>query len=372
MNAKSSKKSKTVHVDLGERSYDIYLGTGNLTQTGKILSDFPDIRHVVLITDQNVETLYAHTVSESLATEEIAVDTLVIEPGEESKSLETASAIWEKLLELNVTRKTVILAVGGGVVGDLAGFVAATYLRGLRFFQIPTTLLAQIDSSVGGKVGINLPAAKNMIGAFHQPLGVLIDTRTLKTLDPDEYRSGVGEILKYAVSLDKNLFQKLEKNYVKINRCNTEYLTEIIAWCCWIKAEIVQADERETSGLRAKLNYGHTFAHAYEKAAGYGKIPHGIAVAVGCVDAAKLALLLGRVNRKFYETQMELNGMLGLPYQFHIENPDELIQIMVHDKKNTGNGLNFILPRSIGECELVENIPAELIREVWENDFHND
>ena len=369
MDKKSSPKSKTVRVELGERSYDIHSGSGNLAQAGKMIAGFPDVSHVVLMTDHHVEPLYAETVAESVTAEQIALDMLVVEAGEESKSLATASAIWEKLLELNATRKTVVVAVGGGVVGDLAGFIASTYLRGLRFFQIPTTLLAQVDSSVGGKVGINLPEAKNMIGAFHQPIGVLIDTRTLKTLDLDQYRSGVGEILKYAVSLDAQLRRNLEKNHEKINRRNTQFLSEIIMTCCRIKADIVQADERETTGLRAKLNYGHTFAHAYEKAAGYGVIPHGIAVAAGCVDAAKLALLLGRVDRNFLETQIEMNSMLDLPDHLEFDHPEELIPIMTHDKKNTGSGLNFVLPRSLGDCELVENVPIDLVRKVFENDF---
>jgi 3-dehydroquinate synthase len=355
---------KSIPVSLKERSYVIELGTGNLSRAGEILAAFPDVRHTVILTDQNVERPYAEMAAESFAGRNIAVDLLVIEPGEESKSIETASLIWEKMLELGAGRQTVMTAVGGGVVGDLTGFIAATYARGIRFFQIPTTLLAQVDSSVGGKVGVNLPAGKNMVGAFHQPLGVLIDTKTLETLDGDQFRSGLGEIVKYGVSLSAELFELLDAHAAEILCRDHTLLSEIIARCCQIKADIVTSDEKETSGLRAKLNYGHTFAHAYETAAGYGTLPHGLAVAIGCVDAAKLARLLGRVDPCFVERQIALNTKFDLPIQYKLADTDEAIRIMQRDKKADPGILRFVLPATLGKCEIVSDVPRETVRQV--------
>ena len=205
-----------------------------------------------------------------------------------------AASLWQGLLELGADRKTVVAAVGGGVVGDLAGFIAATYARGLRFLQVPTSLLAQVDSSVGGKVGINLPEAKNMVGAFLQPLGVLVDTATLATLPANEYRAGLAEVVKYGVILDAEFFQYLEANTAALDRSATDdVLAHVVARCCRLKADVVEQDEREESGLRAVLNFGHTFGHAFETLCGYGKLLHGEAVAIGMVCAARLAQRLG-------------------------------------------------------------------------------
>ena len=204
---------ETVRVNLAERSYDIQIGAGNLAEAGRFLSDRAKVTHVVLITDDHVQKPHAMRVAESFGEQDIEVDLISVEPGEESKSLDVAASLWQGLLELGADRKTVVTAVGGGVVGDLAGFIAATYARGLRFLQVPTSLLAQVDSSVGGKVGINLPEAKNMIGAFLQPLGVLIDTATLATLPANEYRAGLAEVVKYGVILDAEFFQYLERQH---------------------------------------------------------------------------------------------------------------------------------------------------------------
>ncbi|MCL2347618.1 MAG: 3-dehydroquinate synthase [Planctomycetaceae bacterium] len=368
----NEQKTSFVQIHLNERSYAIEIGAGIIFQLGAIFNaSFHDssqanhvANHVVILTDQNVVSLYAERIAELMAECGKTVDLLVVEPGEESKSIACAEWLWEKLLELGTDRHSVVMAVGGGVVGDLAGFVAATYARGIRFFQVPTTLLAQVDSSVGGKVGINLAGGKNMVGAFHQPAGVLIDTQTLDTLDDTQYLAGLGEVVKYGISLDAELFELLENNIGRIRRRDHTLLTEIIARCCRIKANIVEQDERETTGLRAKLNYGHTFAHAYETLAGYGTLLHGTAVAIGLVDAARLAHRMERVDGNFVERQSTLNSRLGLPIRFEGTDPDRIIELMMHDKKTVRGTLRFVLPIAIGQCELVSGVSVELVREI--------
>ena len=357
-------KLQKVQVALGERAYDIEIGVGNLDFLGPFLISFGNVRHIVLLTDGNVAPLYADQVAEHLAQNDLTVDMVIVEPGEESKSIAAAECLWDRMLEIGTDRQSVVLAVGGGVIGDLAGFVAATFARGLRFFQVPTTLLAQVDSSVGGKVGVNLAGGKNMVGAFHQPIGVLIDTQTLDTLDDAQYLAGLGEVLKYGVSLDASLLELLEANVEPLLRRDPQLLTDIIARCCRIKAEIVEQDERETTGLRAKLNYGHTFAHAYETLSGYGTLLHGAAVAIGLVDAAKLAKELGRVDDDFVKRQMKLNQRLGLPVRWDGVDPDQVIDLMMRDKKAVRGTLRFVLPTEIGQCELVGGIDPEVVKRV--------
>ena len=356
---------RTIRVALEQRSYDIAIGIGNLGALGQLLCSFRDVGHVVLLTDENVAPLYAENTAGQLAENGLTVDMIIVEPGEESKSVAAAECLWERLLEIGTDRQSIVLAVGGGVVGDLAGFVAATFARGLRFFQVPTTLLAQVDSSVGGKVGINLAGGKNMVGAFHQPLGVLIDTQTLDTLDDAQYLAGLGEVLKYGVSLDASLFELIESHVEPLLRRDHRLLTDIIARCCRIKADIVEQDERETFGLRAKLNYGHTFAHAYETLAGYGTLLHGTAVAIGLVDAAKLAKELGRIDGAFVNRQIELNQRLGLPVRFDGVDPEQMIDLMLRDKKTVRGTLRFVLPSEIGQCELVGDITPEIVKHIF-------
>ncbi len=281
-----SSTVQTVRVNLAQRSYDIAIGAGNLAGLGQFVIERGRATHVVLITDDNVQKPHAMNAAESLAGEGIEVDVISIEPGEPTKSVDMAASLWQVFLELEADRKSIVAAVGGGVVGDLAGFVAATFARGLRFFQVPTSVVAQVDSSVGGKVGINLPEAKNMVGSFFQPAGVLIDTATLDTLPPKEYCSGMAEVVKYGVILDADFFAYLEANADAINQRDHEVLVRVIARCCQLKADVVEKDEREETGLRSALNYGHTFGHAIESLSGYGKLLHGEAVAIGMCCAA--------------------------------------------------------------------------------------
>lgn len=352
---------QTVRVDLGPRSYDIQIGAGNLATAGDFLSQRAKVSHAVVITDKHVEDPHAVAVGSSLAEASIDVDMVVVEPGETSKSVEIAAALWENLLQVGADRKTVVVAVGGGVVGDLAGFIAATFARGLRFFQVPTSLLAQVDSSVGGKVGIDLPEAKNMVGAFLQPLGVLIDTATLETLDQREYCAGLGEVVKYGVILDADLFGYLEANADGVLRRDHDVLRHVVARCCRLKADVVQHDEFEQSGLRAILNYGHTFGHAVETLAGYGNVLHGEAVAIGMVCAGRLAQRLGRVDAAFTARQTKLLSTLGLPTSLPELDHEEAMRIMMHDKKVQHGRLHLVLPTRLGHVELVGGVdPADV------------
>ena len=252
--------------------------------------------------------------------------------------------LWDKLLELGADRKTVIVAVGGGVVGDLAGFVAATFARGLPFVQVPTTLLAQVDSSVGGKVGINLPGGKNMVGAFWQPAGVLIDTAVLATLPEREYRAGLAEVVKYGVILDADFFAYLEDHVDLLAARDTDVLEHVVTRSCRLKADVVEQDEREETGRRSVLNYGHTFCHALETVTGYGEYLHGEAVAIGMLCASRLAERLGRVDASFTERQHALLAALGLPVEFPDVDQDAILAAMSHDKKVEHGQLRFVLP----------------------------
>ena len=351
-----------VPVSLGSRSYDIVVGSGQLHNTGTLLAAFQPVSSAIVLTDANVQRFgYADRVAASIAGAGIPAHILSVAAGEQSKTIETANTLWETLLEDGTDRKTVLVAVGGGVVGDLGGFVAATYARGIRFFQVPTTFLAQVDSSVGGKVGIDLTAAKNMVGAFHQPLGVLIDTETLQTLPEEEYLSGLGEVVKYGVSLDALLFQYIEDNIDAIKRRDNAVLQKIVAECCRIKAQIVAEDEYETTGRRTLLNYGHTFGHAFETASGY-TILHGLAVSMGSLCAARLALRLGLVDEAFLHRQLELHRTLNLPVEYPAEfDPQRIVELMQRDKKSEFGKLRFVLPTGLGQCQIIEGIEPQQV-----------
>ena len=351
----------TVHVDLSERSYDIEIGVGNLDQAGPFMDQRARLTHAIIMTDVNVEQPYATCVAESLAQTGANVDLIVVEAGEASKSVEMTDGLWRKLVELKVDRKSIVVAVGGGVVGDLAGFVAATYARGVSFVQIPTTLLAQVDSSVGGKVAVNLPAAKNMVGAFWQPLGVLIDTEVCATLPDREYRAGLGEVVKYGVILDADFFAYLEQNAEALNVRRSDVLRHVVARCCQLKADVVASDERDETGRRAVLNYGHTFAHALEAVSGYERFLHGEAVSIGMLCASRLAQKLGRVEGAFTDRQRRLLAALHLPVEVPDLDDDQLLAAMQRDKKVAHGRLRFVLPAKMGRVELVSDIDPDQV-----------
>ncbi len=354
-----AEQTSTVRVALAERSYDIQIGSGNLSGLSAFLRHRSSSGHAVLVTDTTVDGLYADQLGDELAEQQWEVQVLVVEAGEQSKAIEVATELWETMLAEGTDRQSLVLAVGGGVVGDLAGFVAATFARGLEFFQVPTTLLAQVDSSVGGKVGINLPGAKNMVGAFWQPQGVLIDVDVLQTLPAREYRAGLAEVVKYGVILDADFFAYLEDHRDAIQAQDPTALRYVVERCCRLKADVVAADERETTGLRAVLNYGHTFAHALEAAGNYGALLHGEAVAMGMMCAARLAARLGRMDQALVDRQQALLEAWQLPLTLPDYPGEELVNLMYRDKKVAAGQLRFVLPDRLGHVEVVGDVRVD-------------
>ena len=353
-----------VRVELGPRSYDIAVGSGLLSDAAAFLQARHPGRHAVLICDANVSTTYGQPLQTELTAAGYRCDLLEVPAGEQSKCLAEVDRLWNELLRCKTDRKSLVIAVGGGVVGDLAGFVAATFTRGLAFFQIPTTLLAQVDSSVGGKVGINLPAAKNMVGAFWQPSGVLIDLDALRTLPKREFLSGLAEVVKYGMILDAPFFEYLESVVPQLLARDGAVLETVVARCCELKAQVVAQDEREETGLRAVLNYGHTFCHAIEAVSGYGTFLHGEAVAIGMLLASRLAERLGRIDAALTERQRALLQALELPIAVQGLDAQQLLAAMQHDKKVEHGKLRFVLPTRMGNVELVGGVSPDLVLQV--------
>ena len=358
--------ARLVRVELGERSYEVAIGPGLLASAGPRLHD-AGARRAVVVADSGVLGTHAVAVADSLRHAGLAVTTIPVERGEASKSVAEAERIWESLAAAAVDRGTHLMAVGGGVVGDLAGFAAATFARGLPVWQVPTTLVAQVDSAIGGKTGINLRGGKNLVGAFWQPRGVIADTDTLATLPAREYASGLAEVVKYGVIRDAELFARLEGAAGSVVARDPREIGAIVGRCAAIKAEVVSADEHERTGARATLNYGHTFGHAYENALGYGTLLHGEAVAIGMADAAELAVRLGRVPAALARRQDRLLEALGLPTRLPAgvsAAADALLALMARDKKALDGRLRFVLPSRLGHVELVDGVPAQMVREV--------
>ena len=356
-----NQSSQTVHVALDESAYNIRIGTGILAQGATDISaTLGTLSHVVVISDANVDG-YACQMVEGFKRLAIRIDQLTVAAGETSKSSDEAVRLWNQLLERGADRSSVIVAIGGGVVGDLAGFIAATFVRGIRFCQVPTTLLSQVDSSVGGKTGINLPGAKNMVGAFWQPGLVLIDTDVLNTLPDRDYASGLAEVVKYGAIMDEPFFDQLESSVEDLNRRDSLTLQKVIARCCRLKADVVEEDERETSGRRAILNYGHTFAHALEATAGYGELLHGEAVAIGMVCASRLAEQMGRISANTTQRQISILDALNLPTQLPRWSHQRLWEAMNRDKKVQHGKLRFVLPTCLGHVELVSGVTFEQV-----------
>lgn len=349
-----------------DRSYDICCGAGLLDSLGPLLRD-SGARRAVVVADAAVAETHAARVVKSLKSVLIEAALLEVPSGEASKSVAALGRLWEEFARLAVDRRTHVIAVGGGVVGDLAGFAAATFARGLRVWQVPTTLVAQVDSAIGGKTGINLPAGKNLVGAFWQPSGVVSDIGTLATLPDREFVSGLAEVVKYGVILDAEFFAWLENQAEAVLAREPAALGHAVERSAAVKARVVEQDERETSGLRAALNYGHTFAHAYETAAGYGVLLHGEAVAIGMARAARLAEHCGRISREIVVRQDRLLERFRLPVAApeSLRGAEEqLLEIMGRDKKTLDGQLRFVLPSKIGHVDLVDGIPAEAVKAV--------
>ena len=355
--------SASLRVHLGERSYDITIADRALTAVGPFARQRAKGKSAIIVTDEHVAP-HARAVQDSLTAAGFRPGLAVRPAGEGQKALAVAEALYDALLDLPADRKTLVVAVGGGVMGDLAGFVASTFARGLPLLMVPTTLLAMVDSSVGGKVGVNHPRAKNLIGTFHQPVGVVIDPATLATLPDREYRSGLAEVVKYGVILDADFFAYLEATVEPILRRDPAAVGRIVLRSCQLKADVVEKDEREETGLRAVLNYGHTFAHAFETAAGYGRWLHGEAVAAGMVCASRLAEALGMIPAAVTERQVRLLQAFGLPTAPEPWPADDLICTMRSDKKAVAGQMRFILPRRLGEVGLFDDVPEPAVREV--------
>ena len=361
--------STVVPVNLGTRSYKIQIQSGLIEDLANQIKGTLNGNHIILVTDNIVEGFYHSQVLKELKDVVERVDSIVVPSGETSKSVAQCDKLWQKLVDFRTDRKSNVIALGGGVIGDLAGFIAASFMRGLPFTQIPTTLLAQVDSSVGGKVGINLPQAKNMVGAFWQPQSVLIDPLVLKTLDRRNYVAGMAEVIKYGVIMDLELFEFLENSIDQINSRNPDTLTKIIAWCCRCKATVVEEDEKETAGRRAILNYGHTFGHAIEAVFGYGEFLHGEAISIGMTCAARLAQQLKIADDGLLKRQTELFKAVGLPVDCPSERHDDLINAMKHDKKVAAGKLVLILPTQLGHVELIPAPKDDVILKSLINEY---
>jgi len=333
-------------VDLGERSYPIIIGPGLLGSTD--LSPYVAGSQVMIVTNDTVAPLYLDRIRNRFPGKQ--VDTVVLPDGEKFKDWRTLNRIFDALLEQRHSRKTTLVALGGGVIGDMAGFAAACYQRGVPFIQVPTTLLSQVDSSVGGKTGINHPLGKNMIGAFHQPQVVLIDTDTLQTLPPREVSAGLAEVIKYGLIRDREYLGWLESHIDALTGLEADALAEAIYRSCACKADVVALDERE-GGLRAILNLGHTFGHAIETFAGYGTWLHGEAVGTGMIMAADLSAREGMISGEDYRRAVDIILRAGLPKKPpEAMTPEDFMRLMAVDKKNVDGALRLVLLRSIGDA----------------------
>jgi 3-dehydroquinate synthase len=353
-----------LRVDLGPRGYDIEITAGPVGRFAGFLRErLPAATQALVVTDANLRAV-AEELAAGLSAAGVKPTVAVVPAGEGTKSLAAAAGLYDRLAELPADRKTPVVAVGGGVVGDLAGFAAATYNRGLPLVMVPTTLLAMVDSSVGGKVGVNHPRGKNLIGAFHQPAGVWIDTALLATLPDREYRSGLAEVVKYGVSLDAEFFEFVEAHADDLFAREPAAVGRVVRRSCELKAEVVRQDEREETGLRAVLNYGHTFAHAFEAVGGYGAWLHGEAVAAGMACAARLAAGRGLVPPELGGRQDRLLERFGLPTRVPAGWPaDALLAAMRLDKKAAAGRLRFVLPTRLGAVRLVDDVPdGEVVR----------
>jgi 3-dehydroquinate synthase len=375
MDFSSRSAQKRVWVELGRRSYDIQIVSRNAAGFGPFVREAlartwsgPSSRSAFLVTDEHLAELpLPEDYRSALEAVGITASTCVVPAGEGSKSLAQVAQLYDELVKRGADRHTLIVALGGGVVGDLAGFVAATFTRGLPLLMVPTTLLAQVDSSVGGKVGVNHPHVKNLIGAFYQPRGVWIDTATLESLPDREFRAGLAEVVKYGVIKCADLFSYLEQHAEGILERQEAALERIILESCRIKASVVERDELEEGSERAMLNFGHTVAHAIEAVAGYdGPFRHGEAVAIGMVAESRLAERLGWASNEIVDRQLKLLGRLGLPVSAPGIDHDKLIAAMSRDKKNRLGKIRFVLPRSIGSVELTDAPGEDDVRAILE------
>jgi 3-dehydroquinate synthase len=358
--------AETVRVNLGFRGYDVIVTTADAAGFAAFARQRAAGNLALVVCDEHVSE-HADRVADALSGVGLRPLIAVLPSGERQKCLSIAAHLYDRLAEVEADRRTVVVAVGGGVIGDLAGFVAATYARGLPLLMVPTTLLAMVDSSVGGKVGVNHARAKNLIGAFHQPAGVWIDTGVLSTLPDREYRSGLAEVVKYGVILDPELFIFLENHVEELLHRELAAVGHVVARSCRLKADVVEKDEREEIGLRVILNYGHTFAHAFETVAGYGTLLHGEAVSIGMVCASRLAESRGLIEHATTERQRELLEEFGLPTILGRWPVDDLLATMRNDKKALAGKIRFVLPQRLGTVALFDDVPESEVRQLLQS-----
>lgn len=353
---------RKVKVELGSNSYEICIGSGLLAQAGSWFREIGFSGKLVIITDPTVKRLYGDALSQSLTRDDFSVATLLVPEGEEYKSLETAGRLYRELTDNYAERGTPFLALGGGVIGDLTGFVAATYMRGVPLVQIPTTLLAQVDSSIGGKTAVNHDQLKNKIGVFYQPRLVIADIDTLKTLPARELVNGLAEVIKSAAIGNKEFFAYLENNIEKVKSLDKGVLEEVVSQTAEIKAGVVAKDEKDT-GLRNVLNYGHTIGHAVESASDF-KVEHGQAIAIGMVAAARISNRLGILDSHEVARLKGIIEKASLPSEMPDLKLDKIMQNMKHDKKVTQEKIKFVLLKSIGNAFVTEEVTSELVEKV--------
>ena len=361
----NSPISATVEVDLGDRSYPIYIGSGQLSDTD--VSRFVAGNKALIVTNTTVAPLYMAQLQSQLQDKD--VDWIILEDGEQFKNLDTLNSILTKLLDNKHDRKTTLIALGGGVVGDITGFAAACYQRGVPFIQVPTTLLSQVDSSVGGKTAVNHPLGKNMIGAFYQPQAVVIDTDSLATLPEREFSAGMAEVIKYGLIADADFFGWLEQNSAALKQGDQAALTYAIERSCLNKAKVVSADETE-QGIRAILNLGHTFGHAIETFQNYSGWLHGEAVAAGMVMASKLSLMMGGLSQSEFDRVKNLIKSWSLPVAPPKDmTAEDFNKLMYRDKKVLDGELRLVLLRALGDAEVTNDYSVESLQTVLSSSF---
>ncbi len=350
-----------VDVNLGSRSYRIVVASGALQSVGERLRELRLGSRAALVSDAGIMRLYGKTVVASLEAAGFTVTTIDVPEGESAKTLPVAEHCWDQLLTAGLDRTSTVLALGGGAVGDVAGFAAATYMRGINFVQLPTTVLAQVDASIGGKTAIDHPLGKNMIGAFHQPRLVVVDPAVARTLPEREFRSGLAEIVKHGIVLDADYFAELERDLAPLAARELGVLERIIGGSCRLKASVVERDEREAE-LRHVLNYGHTIGHALEAATGYIRYAHGEAVALGIVAEARLARRLGIADDDTTTRQERMLATLGLPVRAPSIDVEPIVAAMSRDKKAKDGRVPFVLAPRIGTFRIVYDVPAADVR----------
>lgn len=352
---------KKIRVNLDKRSYDINITSDMFVSLSEDLSKIIDGKKTFIITDSTVDKFYSGIIETLLRKNSIYAGKYIFHAGEEYKNLATVEAGYRAVVKSELDRGSVIVALGGGVCGDITGFIAATYMRGIKFIQIPTTLLAMVDSSVGGKTGVDLNEGKNLVGAFWQPEGVFIDTKVLETLPDRELLCGLAEVVKYGIISDEEFFEYLENNIDGIKQKKCEVYEYIIGKCCSIKADIVSRDEREDS-VRAILNFGHTFGHAIETVSSYSKYKHGEAIAIGMLMACELGVILGSIDPTVKERLQKLLKNLSLPVRADGLNSKSILDAMFRDKKVKNGKIKFIIPdKKIGQVKILEGINDNLV-----------